>query len=152
MSDEKNIPEESHEPPALSNEEEVNKNISKEENIETLQIKNMEVHNHPLHVTHKKKWGEYLLEFLMIFLAVFLGFVAENIGEHYVENKRAKEYALLLIDDLVADTIELNTAKKVWTNIVTASDSLALLLKEGNNEIPVASFIIMSIGQAGDGV
>ena len=42
-------------------------------------IKNMEVHKHPHHVTHKKKWGEYLLEFLMLFLAVFLGFVAENI-------------------------------------------------------------------------
>ncbi len=24
---------------------------------------NMEVHKHPHHVTHKKKWGEYLLEF-----------------------------------------------------------------------------------------
>jgi hypothetical protein len=39
----------------------------------------MEIHKHPHHVTQKKKWGEYLLEFLMIFLAVFLGFVAENI-------------------------------------------------------------------------
>jgi hypothetical protein len=38
----------------------------------------MEVHKHPHHVTHKKKWGEYLLEFFMLFLAVFLGFVAEN--------------------------------------------------------------------------
>ena len=28
---------------------------------------NMEVHKHPHHVTHKKKLGEYLLEFLMIF-------------------------------------------------------------------------------------
>ena len=41
----------------------------------------MEVHKHPHHITHKKKWGEYLLEFLMLFLAVFLGFVAENIRE-----------------------------------------------------------------------
>ena len=24
--------------------------------------KNMEVHKHPHHVTHKKKWGEYLLK------------------------------------------------------------------------------------------
>jgi len=38
----------------------------------------MEVHKHPHNVTHKKKWGEYFLEFLMLFLAVFLGFVAEN--------------------------------------------------------------------------
>ncbi len=31
----------------------------------------MEVHKHPHHVMHKKKWGEYLLEFFMLFLAVF---------------------------------------------------------------------------------
>ena len=53
---------------------------------------NMEVHKHAHHVTHKKKWGEYLLEFLMLFLAVFLGFVAENIREHQVEREREKEY------------------------------------------------------------
>src|SRR5450759_535969 len=65
---------------------------------------NMEVHKHPHHVTHKKKWGEYLLEFFMIFLAVFLGFVAENIREHIVENDRAKEYAISLVQDLQNDT------------------------------------------------
>ena len=41
------------------------------------QTETMEVHKHPHHVTHKKKWSEYLLEFLMLFLAVFLGFLAE---------------------------------------------------------------------------
>ena len=30
-----------------------------------LQTEEMEVHKHPHHVTHKKKLGEYLLEFLM---------------------------------------------------------------------------------------
>ena len=40
----------------------------------------MEVHkSHNL--THKKKWGKYLLEFFMLFLAVFLGFIAENVRE-----------------------------------------------------------------------
>ncbi len=29
----------------------------------------MEVH-HPHHPTHKKKWSEYLIEFLMLFAAV----------------------------------------------------------------------------------
>ena len=36
-----------------------------------LQTENMEVHKHPHHATHKKKWTEYLLEFFMLFLAVF---------------------------------------------------------------------------------
>ena len=49
--------------------------------ISNQKIENMEVHKHPHHVTHKKKWGEYILEFLMLFLAVFLGFLAENLRE-----------------------------------------------------------------------
>ncbi len=64
----------------------------------------MEVHKHPHHVTHKKKWGEYLLEFFMLFLAVFLGFVAENIREHSVEQEREEQYAKLLLSDLRADS------------------------------------------------
>ena len=35
-------------------------------------IENMEVHKHPHHVTHKKKWNEYLLEFFMLFLCASL--------------------------------------------------------------------------------
>ena len=49
-----------------------------------LQTEEMEVHKHPHHVAHKKKWGEYFLEFLMLFLAVFLGFMAENVREHRI--------------------------------------------------------------------
>ena len=68
------------------------------------ETENMEVHKHPHHVTHKKKWGEYLLEFFMLFLAVFLGFVAENIRETSVESHREKEYMESLINDIKADT------------------------------------------------
>jgi len=59
----------------------------------------MEVH-HPHHPTHKKKWAEHLLEFLMLFLAVFLGFIAENIREHSVEKERAKQYIHSFYKDL----------------------------------------------------
>jgi len=64
----------------------------------------MEAH-HPHHVTHKKKWGEYLLEFLMLFLAVFLGFVAENIRETNAEHEREKQYAGQLYAEFYADSI-----------------------------------------------
>ncbi len=64
----------------------------------------MEVHKHPHHVTHKKKWGEYLLEFFMLFLAVFLGFLAENMREHQIEKEREKQYIESYIEDLKADT------------------------------------------------
>jgi hypothetical protein len=65
----------------------------------------MEVHKHPHHVTHKKKWGEYLLEFCMLFLAVFLGFVAENIRENYIERHREKQYMHSLVQELKFDTV-----------------------------------------------
>lgn len=65
---------------------------------------NMEVHKHPHHVTHKKKWTEFMLEFFMIFFAVFLGFFAENIREHYAERKKEKDYIETMVDDLKKDS------------------------------------------------
>jgi hypothetical protein len=50
----------------------------------------MEVH-HPQHPTHKKKWSEYIIEFVMLFTAVTLGFFAENIREHLAENEKKNE-------------------------------------------------------------
>ena len=47
----------------------------------------MEVH-HPHHPTHKKKWSEYIIEFVMLFTAVTLGFFAENVREHQVEKHK----------------------------------------------------------------
>ncbi len=71
---------------------------------------NMEVHKHLHHVTHKKKWGEYLLEFFMLFFAVFLGFVAENIREHSIENERAEELAVSFYNELRGDSLSIQTA------------------------------------------
>jgi len=73
------------------------------------ETENMEVHKHPQHVTHKKKWGEYLLEFLMLFLAVFLGFIAENEREHFVEHQREKKFARRLLSDLRQDSLFFET-------------------------------------------
>src|SRR6266540_1738543 len=73
------------------------------------ETENMEVHKHPHHVTHKKKWGEYLLEFLMLFLAVFLGFIAENQREHIVEHQREKKFARRLLSDLRHDSLFFET-------------------------------------------
>ena len=78
--------------------------ISQPEPFSQPQPVDMEVHKHPHHVTHKKKWGEYVLEFLMLFLAVFLGFVAENIREHRVEQQRAKELAKNLYKEIYTDS------------------------------------------------
>ncbi len=101
-----------------------------------LQSANMEVHKHPHHVTHKKKWGEYLLEFLMLFLAVFLGFIAENIREHSVEQSRAKEFCRSLVQDLQNDTVAITRQGKSAKLYISAADSLLkynTMLLEGRN-------------------
>ena len=99
------------------------------------ETENMEVHKHPHHVTHKKKWGEYILEFLMLFLAVFLGFVAENIREHKVEKERGIRYVSSFCEDLKKDTASLTilindyTRKVEKLNLISACyDSLSLKL------------------------
>src|ERR1700733_7435476 len=84
----------------------------------------MEIHKHPHHVTHTKKWGEYFLEFLMLFLAVFLGFIAENIRENSVESERATEYATSLVQDLQNDTAAINIQIKSGAIYIAITDSL----------------------------
>jgi|SRR5688572_24751625 len=92
----------------------------------------MEVHHHTN--TARKKWTHYLWEFLMLFLAVTLGFFVENQREHFIEHKRAKVFARLLIDDLTADIAELNRGAKVLNKIIIAGDSLGRLLNSGETK------------------
>ncbi|HEX5152484.1 MAG TPA: hypothetical protein VFW07_13635 [Parafilimonas sp.] len=95
---------------------------------QTSEIKDMEVHKHPHHVTHKKKFGEYFLEFLMLFLAVFLGFIAENIREHYVEHERARVFAASMVNELEGDTAELRGYISYMTLATGYTDTLIQLL------------------------
>ena len=132
MSEIQNIEEEKSED-QIAKSESVNEN-SQEENAE-LQTTNhklqteMEVHKHPHHVTHKKKFGEYLLEFFMLFLAVFLGFVAENVREHYAEKNKAKEFAKTLVNDIRKDTAEFSAAIARKQICVYGIDTLIHLLR-----------------------
>src|SRR3954449_10203039 len=107
MPDIKNIEEESEENRNSESQKEVNETISHDQIIltpqpETInskpQIEEMDVQT-PHHITHKKKWEEYVLEFLMLFLAVFLGFVAENIRESNADHEREKQYARELYNE-----------------------------------------------------
>jgi hypothetical protein len=64
----------------------------------------MEVHHHPDLHHEKKKFKEYLLEFLMIFLAVTMGFLAENLREHFGDKEKERDYIVGLVNNLKDDT------------------------------------------------
>ena len=79
----------------------------------------MEVHKHPHHVTHKKKWAEYLLEFFMLFLAVTLGFFAENSRDKLSNKEKEQHYMQNMVADLKADTADANFSiyyQQLWCN------------------------------------
>jgi len=100
---------------------------SQSSNVEP-QTPAMEVHKHPHHVMHKKKWTEYLLEFFMIFFAVFLGFLAENSREHILESTREKEYIKSFYEDLTADENDLQLNINFLRNQMQEADSLQKLM------------------------
>ena len=87
----------------------------------------MEVH-HPHHPTHKKKWGEYFLEFFMLFFAVTLGFFAENKREELAEGHREHQYMQSLYEDLKKDTSMFNSLKSFDLNQVKKIDTANTLI------------------------
>ena len=106
------------------------------ENIKPNQEKEpMEVHKHPHHVTQKKKWPEYLLEFLMIFFAVTMGFFAENMRENTVEKQREKQFMISFVRDLELDTQELSVGKEFRMQKVQAIDSTLTILADRNSNL-----------------
>lgn len=97
----------------------------------------MEVH-HPHHPMHKKKWSEYILEFIMLFAAVTLGFFAENLREHYVEKHKAIVSVQNLYKDLKQDSISylygLNERRKQDSTFIIINNLYEK--KSITNEIP----------------
>jgi hypothetical protein len=104
-----------------------------------LESETMEVHKHPHHVTHKKKWGEYLLEFSMLFLAVFLGFIAENVREESVEHHREKEYMKTMLADLSNDTAMLHRIYLGSSKRLDAMDSMITIIDRETNSMNVTA-------------
>lgn len=93
-----------------------------------LQTDQMEVHHHP--EVEKKGLKEYLLEGLMIFIAVMMGFIAENIREDITNKEHARQLTSQLVQDLKADTVQLNKAINFQEQIINANDSLFALSQQ----------------------
>ena len=88
------------------------------------ETENMEVLHHPdLH--HKtKKFKEYFSEFIMIFLAVTLGFIAENVREHFTERSKERQYIEGFIRNLKDDTATLHHVIEFDNRLVKGLDSM----------------------------
>ncbi len=94
------------------------------------EITEMEVHHHP-QLDHKPKpIKEYLLEGFMIFIAVMMGFIAENIREGIDNSEHAKQLTTQLVQDLKADTAQLNIIFREETKIARHNDTLINLLQQ----------------------
>ena len=70
----------------------------------------MEVHHHPDLHHRRKKFKEYLLEFVMIFLAVTMGFIAENVREGIGDREKERHYVESLVNNLKDDTASFASA------------------------------------------
>jgi len=97
----------------------------------------MEVH-HPHHQKHVKNLKEYFLEFFMLFLAVSLGFLAENIREHYVEKERSHELVASFMKDVELNMQFVDSLLISNKKLMNKCDSVALYIIQTNQNIDLA--------------
>ncbi len=97
----------------------------------------MEVHHHG-HVHEKKKWREYVFQFLMLFLAVFCGFLAEYQLEHKIERDKERIYVQNLLEDLKADTAIYSEYTRNNKILFESIDTLIQLVKTPERKMNIA--------------
>ncbi|MFM6969082.1 MAG: hypothetical protein ACKOWZ_01660 [Sediminibacterium sp.] len=113
----------------------------------------MEVHHpHHHHAGHqKKKWKEYVTEFVMLFAAVTLGFFAENQREHYIEHLREQQYMQSMYEDIKKDTIELNTLKRLYRAQMLRIDTTIELFRQGKwNDSTLTKLYVLNLSVLGN--
>jgi hypothetical protein len=105
----------------------------------------MEVHHHS---HHPKKWKEYITEFLRLFLAVSLGFMAENIREHQIEQNREKQYMVSFVADLESDIVNILEGMPRKDARMKAIDTLFQYFNENPNVTAVPAIIVKKMKRA----
>ena len=88
----------------------------------------MEVHHHHSTQEKEKHFKHYLFEFLMLFLAISAGFLVENLREHYIENRREKDFIKSYVEDLKQDTAKITANIQLRNSKILILDSLIKLL------------------------
>lgn len=109
MSEEENINQSTDNSPQLTENEIISELKTP---AHQLQTEEMETHAQHLHKAPGNGWKHYFFEFFMLFLAVTLGFLVENLREHYVEKARGNEYIRSMYEDLKNDTARINNLIK----------------------------------------
>jgi hypothetical protein len=105
----------------------------------------MEVHHHS---HHPKKWKEYITEFLMLFLAVSLGFMAENIREHQIEQQRERQYMVSFVADLESDIVNIMEGMPRKDARMKAIDTLFQYFNANQNVTAVPAVIVKKMKRA----
>jgi hypothetical protein len=100
----------------------------------------METHSQELHKAPGHGWKHYLFEFFMLFLAVTLGFLVENLREHYVEHGRAKQFLQSMLVYVQTNTKNLDSLMFQDRIIIANHDSLVNWLLADSATIDRAAF------------
>jgi hypothetical protein len=107
----------------------------------------MEVH-HPHHPTHKKKWSEYIIEFVMLFAAVTLGFFAENIREGIAEQHKKQELLTAVVHDFKTDKSEIERHRIMVKRRLANCENFQNLLEKDESLINKIDFYRTAIWHA----
>ena len=107
----------------------------------------MEVH-HPHHPTHKKKWSEYIIEFVMLFTAVTLGFFAENIREGIAEKHKKEELLSAVVHDFKTDKSEIERHRAMVKRRLANCENFIKLLETDESKINKIDFYRTAIWYA----
>jgi hypothetical protein len=110
--------------------------IAEKENKES-----MEVHHHPDLHHKRKRFKEYILEFIMIFLAVTLGFLAESLRESISEHHRERMYIEGFIKNLQDDTAQMRQVIAYNDVEVKGLDTIISISKANYLQVPVQDSI-----------
>ena len=123
--------------------DEVASPVDTENNSLNQEAENMEVHHHPK--VEKKNFKEYILEFIMIFLAVTMGFIAENVREHFTENKIVHQNLEAYRNDLLQHQEYYKSTTAEFKNQLPVYDSLVEIFfeKNENSQLPLVSRLIL---------
>ncbi len=127
----------------IMNKEQQTENLPVGQSVLKLQTKAMELHHHPN--VEKKNLKEYFLEFLMIFLAVTMGFVAENIREHFSETKIAQQNLEAYRNDLLQHERYFKETIADFNKVLPVYDSIISIFYERkeNKVLPVLSRLLL---------